>query len=151
MKGLNIIPTLERAALENDMIFVLGTKATLNLFDRVLEEDRLVLMVDANLEGHIAFARSGWEGSETFSVSTFFLKPAPLDQLIGNENGFETDGGKWNENIVPIDARLNTVIDYLRKQCDGAVLEAIDYAPVFNLFDLNMDGLAVKMTFRYDI
>ena len=143
MKTFDIIDRIEAFANENGFLFFLGVKATLNLVDNLVDTDDVIIMVDANIEGIQTF--DGFSApSENLTINVFVLRRANFDQLVGNENGFETSAGKWRENIIGLRPIARNLINYIRRACDVEITQAA-WMPVFNLFDLNTDGIALKI------
>ena len=142
-----IINLLMEIANENGWKFVLGYEATLKLFDEALNDDDVVLMVDANITENENFEELGSGQGRSDVVNVFVARKGAFDETLGNEAGFEIDTQKWGK-LMELYEKSGVLIKQIQRGCRKFHLFNVQKVLVINAYDVNLDGFLLRLDFK---
>jgi len=134
----------------NDIKFVYGRKASLNLLDNKtqLEPEKVYLMCEPfrRVPERTAI---GKVKSYLFNGSFFLVVNSNLDMPIYNEAGNNSERSKYILNVKPLLDLHQDMINYFG--CTDLEIINFEAIDVYDIFDQNKDGILVTFSVRSNV
>jgi len=150
----DLIEILEDYCNANEIVFVYGRKASLNLLDDKHEADtmelgKVYLMVEPFRRLPIINEPSGRVGGYNFTGSMFLVVNSNLDMPVYNELKNDVERSKYHLNVKPLLTVYNAMNVFLSR-CTDITIQSFEAIDVYDIFDQNKDGLLITYNIRSD-
>jgi hypothetical protein len=148
----DIVTFLKTYCDNNDIHFVYGQKAALNLLDaRVpFPTDQVYFMLEPFRRVDVLTQNSGVTIATTQTITFFLVVNSDLDMPIFNEVGNNENDGKYKTYVQPLIATNDAIKKYIGCSSDVSIINS-DWIDAYNLFDQNKDGILVTYNLRVSI
>lgn len=150
----DLVEILENYCNDNDIVFVYGRKATLNLLDdkneaETMELNKVYLMVEPFRRVPIIESINARVKGYNFTGAMFLVVNSNLDMPVYNEVNNDIERSKYKLNVLPLLSVYNSMNTFLARCTDITVVsfESID---VYDIFDQNKDGLLITYNIKSD-